>query len=230
MPFDPFGDFASRGYLRNNAGEQHPERVRRMEHHAFAANVLPALQNLQHRTQIRYQDILDTHRILFGSVYPWAGQDRLALAPDIAVGKAGHYDLFAHPRDIQPAAEYGLDLARHAANMRERPGEVFGLLAYAHPSLEGNGRSLMTVHADLARRAGIHIAWQNISKAEFLPALTEELRHPGGPLDRLLAPHIVAGPMPLAEAAARLSDNAALNPDGKPAPSPRQSSGPNAAP
>ena len=228
MPFDPFGDFACRGYLRNFAGEQDPERIKRLEHRSFSANVLAALEALQRVQGVSYQDVLDVHRTLFGSVYPWAGQDRLALAPNIAVGKAGHFDLFAHPRDIKRAVEYGLDLAHNPVAMRDRPGEVFGLLAYGHPVLEGNGRMLMTVHADLSRRAGFHVAWQNVSKADFLSALTEELRHPGGPLDRLLAAHVVAGPLPLAATAARFSASADLNAPGQlpPPPQPRPRSGP----
>src|SRR6202012_588975 len=93
---------------------------------------------------------------------PWAGQDRAQLAPDLAIGQAGHYDIFAHPGDVRRAVEYGLEMGRDPASMRSRSGEVFGTLAYGHPFLDGNGRSLMTVHADLARRAGFHIAWQDI--------------------------------------------------------------------
>ena len=39
MPFDPFGDHDTRGHLRNFAGEKDPARIKRIEHHAFAANV-----------------------------------------------------------------------------------------------------------------------------------------------------------------------------------------------
>jgi cell filamentation protein len=216
MVFDPFGDHATRGYLRNVAGELDPERVKRLEHRSFSANVLTALQNLQGVRQMRYEDVLDTHRTLFGAVYPWAGQDRAQLAPDLAVGKAGRYDIFAHPGDVRRAVEYGLEMGRDAASMRSRPGEVFGTLAYGHPFLDGNGRSLMTVHADLGRRAGFHIAWQDIGKVEFLSSLTEELSKPAGQLDRLLAPHIVAGPLPLRDTAARLSANPGLNPTDRP--------------
>ncbi len=227
MAFDPFGDLATQGYLRNVAGEHDPERVKRLEHRSFAANVLPALDNLEGVRQLRYEHVLDTHRTLFGSVYPWAGKDRGQLAPDLAIGKAGRYDLFAHPGDVRRAVEYGLDMARDPASMRSRPGEVFGTLAYAHPFLEGNGRTLMTVHADLARRAGFHIDWPAISKAEFLPALTEELRKPGTALDRLLAPHVVQGAMPRSSTAAQLEANPGLNPTGRPSgPSPSPSPGP----
>lgn len=112
MPFDPFGDYETHGYLRNFAVEKDPERVRRLEHHTFAANVLPALAMLQGAPRIGYDELLDTHRRLFGSVYPWAGQDRALLAPAIAIARSGVADLFAHPGDVRRAAEYGRDMAR----------------------------------------------------------------------------------------------------------------------
>jgi cell filamentation protein len=43
--------------------------------------------------------------------------------------------------------------------MKTHPGDVMGLLAYAHPFLYGNERTLLMAHADLARRADIHIEW-----------------------------------------------------------------------
>jgi len=214
MPFDPFGDFATRGYLRNTAGEADPGRVRRLEHGAFSDNVVAALDSLRAVPQLRYEHVLQANRVLFGDLYPWAGQDRAALAPSLAIGKAGRYDLFAHPGDVRRAVEYGLDMARDPASLRSRPGEVFGTLAYAHPFLETNGRTLMTVHADLTRRAGFHIDWPSIGKGEFLAALTEELRKPGTALDRLLAPHILPGPQPLHTTAAKLAANLGLNPPG----------------
>ena len=56
MPFDPIGDHDTRGYLRNFAGEKDPARIKRIEHHAFAANVLTALTAL--------------HRLLAGHFRP----------------------------------------------------------------------------------------------------------------------------------------------------------------
>ena len=58
MTFDPFGDFETQGYLRNLA------KVKRLT----------------------YIGLLETHRILFEAVYPWAGQDRGKTAPDLAKG------------------------------------------------------------------------------------------------------------------------------------------------
>ena len=210
MAFDPFGDDETRGYLRNVIGEKDLAIVRRLEHHSFASKILPALGALKSAQSLTYQHLLDTHGTLFGAVYPWAGQDRATLAPSIAIAKAGMADLFAHPADVRRAADYALDMARDPAVMRRKPGEVFGILAYAHPFLDGNGRSIMTLHADLARRSGFHVAWEHIGKAEFLTALTAELRKPGHELDALLRPHIRPGSLPVERMADALASNPAL--------------------
>ena len=149
MTFDPFGDFEARGYLRNIFGERNPDIIKRLEHHAFRLHVPEALEALRARSSLRYGDVLDTHRRLFSDYYPWAGQDRLTILPDLAVGKAGRYDIFAHPQDIRRAVEHALGLGLDPSTMKARPGEVMGLLAYAHPFLDPDG-----VHVDLARRAG----------------------------------------------------------------------------
>ena len=120
-------------------------------------------------------------------------------------------DLFAHPRDIERAATYALGIARDPAKMLARSGEIFGALAYAHPLLENNGRTIMTVHADLARRAGFHIDWPAIDKPSFLNALTEELRQPGRAMDALLAPHIRPGALPIEREQEQLVSNPGLN-------------------
>lgn len=219
MTFDPFGDRDTRGYLRNRLGTNDPALIAQLEAHSFAANVLPALNALKASPSVGYDQLLDTHRHLFSSVYPWAGQDRTTLAPNIAISKAGVSDLFAHPADVRRAADYGLGMGLDARHMRAKPGEVFGALAYAHPFLDTNGRTIMVVHADLARRAGFHIDWSQIGKPEFLTALTAELRKPGSALDALLLPHARSGPLPTEHAAASLARNPGLNrPSSSPSP------------
>jgi len=193
VAFDPFGDRDTRGYLRNKLATNDPALVRQLEAHAFAANVPAALSHLRSRSGLDYLDIQATHRILFQSVYPWAGQDRAVLAPNTAISRGGMNDLFAHPADVRRAAEYALSLGGDRKTMRSRPGEVFGALAYAHPFLDGNGRSLLTVHTDLAARAGFHIDWSAIAKPEFLEALTKELQRPGSAMDELVGRHIKMG-------------------------------------
>jgi cell filamentation protein len=98
--------------------------------------------------------------------------------------------------------------------MQNRPGEPFGPLAYEHPFLDDNGRTLLTVHTDLARRAGFHIDWPAIGKSAFLTPLTEELHKPDVAMDALLAPPILPGPLPMQEAGSALRANPGLQSPG----------------
>jgi cell filamentation protein len=189
MTFDPFNDFASRGYLRNNAALRDPVAVKEYEHRAFLAKLEQALRNLARIGHLTYRDVLDTHKTLFEAVYPWAGQDRMRTAPDIAVSKG--QILFAHPGDARAAVEFGLRLGLDKNIMRDKPGEVMGYLAYGHPFLDGNGRTILVVHTELAQRAGIAIDWAATDKTAWLTALTGELDSPGkGHLDNFLKPYV----------------------------------------
>ncbi|GJD37117.1 Fic/DOC family protein [Methylobacterium aerolatum] len=201
MTFDVFGDFETRGYLRNVAGLKDLAQVKLLEHRAFMMRVDKALAALSRRKPLTYPDILRTHAILFGSVYPWAGRDRLETAPHTNISRGGFDRMFAFPQDVRRALEYALRQGNDPAFMRAKPGEVLGSLAHAHPFLDGNGRTLMTVHTVLANRAGLAIAWQETDKTAFLSALTREIHLPGdGILDAYLAPFI-RPPMPPREQA-----------------------------
>lgn len=73
--------------------------------------------------------------------------------------------------------------------MAEKPGEIMGYLAYGHPFLDGNGRTIMVVHGVLPQRAGFSIDWAATTKTDYLSALTDELDNPGkGHLDAYLQP------------------------------------------
>jgi cell filamentation protein len=198
VTFDPFGDFETRGYLRNIAEEKDPDIVRRLEHASFTTGIDAALVRLAKIKQLSYADVLETHRILFEAVYPWAGQDRLTTAPDLAISKGNV--LFARPEDIQRAVEYALTHGQDKKYMTQKPGEIMGYLAYAHPFLDGNGRAIMVVYAVLAQRAGFSIDWPATEKADYLSALTKELDDPGkGHLDTYLKPFKAATDDRLAE-------------------------------
>lgn len=189
MTFDPFDDFDSRGYLRNFFGEKDPAIIKRLEHSAFMTGVSEAFKALSTVQKISYQEVLLTHKRLFGNVYPWAGEDRVKTAPDIAVSKGRL--LFAHPKEAQAAVEHALKLGSDFSFMADKPGEVMGYLAYGHPFLDGNGRTMMVIHAELAQRAGISVVWSATNKAEYLTALTREIESPGkGHLDNYLKTYL----------------------------------------
>ena len=187
MTFDPFGDFETQGYLRNLAKEKDPDIVRRLEHASFMTGIDAALERLAKVKLLSYTDVLETHRILFDAVYPWAGQDRRTTAPDLAISKGPV--LFARPEHIQRAADYALTHGQDKEFMKAKPGEIMGYLAYAHPFLDGNGRTIMVVHGVMTQRAKFSIDWAATGKTDYLSALTRELDDPGkGHLDDYLMP------------------------------------------
>ena len=106
MTFDPFGDFATEGYLRNVEKEKNLDIVKRLEHASFTTGLGDAFTELQKPDKLAYANILETHRFLFNAVYPWAGKDRSVVAPRLSVRK-GHV-IFANPSEIRPAAEFAL--------------------------------------------------------------------------------------------------------------------------
>lgn len=196
MNFDPFGDFDTRGYLRNIVKEKDRDIVRRLEHSSFTTGIDAAFSSLATRKILTYSDVLGTHKILFEAVYPWAGEDRLTNASELAVSKAGL--MFANPNDIQRAVNFALEKGQDSAFMKAKPGEEMGYLAYGHPFLDGNGRTIMVVHSVLAQRAGISIDWAATRKNDYLTALTEEIESPGkGHLDAYLnRSSVMLSPMP----------------------------------
>jgi cell filamentation protein len=192
VTFDPFGDFETRGYLRNVAKAKDATILQRLQHNSFLTGIDAALAHLVGQPTLAYGDVLHTHKTLFEGVFPWAGEDRLANAPHLFVSKGTV--LFAHPKDIRKAIDYALQKGQDKAFMRQKPGEVMGYLAHGHPFLDGNGRTIMLVHAELARRAGFGIDWSSSGKEDYLIALTAELEYPGkGKLDQYLKPFIRDG-------------------------------------
>jgi cell filamentation protein len=204
---DPFGDFQSAGYLRNVYCEKDLRIVGHLETAAFREQVGQTVLYLRGVSELEYEHITQAHRMLFGSVYPWAGQDRLETAPHLKILKGGYKNLFALPDSIRIAAEYALRLGKDAAHLRAHPGEVFGYLAHAHPFLEWNGRTILTVYAEMTRRSGFHVAWEAIEKGAFLRALTEELLQPGTAMDALVLPYMRDGVLAMENVADRLDLN-----------------------
>ncbi|MBP1202948.1 cell filamentation protein [Duganella sp. 1411] len=187
--FDPFGDFETAGYLRNTGGEKDLSIVKVAEHALFRAQLPAALDYLVTCRRIEYEDFLNTHRLLFGGLYPWAGQDRAAVLPDKAISKGPVY--FCHPRDCRRAVEDGLVQAQEKGQMPTHPGFIMGLFAYGHPFLDGNGRTMLLIHSELCFRAGLSIDWTRTQKEPYLQALNLELESPNaGHLDAYLLPFI----------------------------------------
>ena len=187
MTFDPFGDFATEGYLRNFEKEKDLAIVKRAENASFTTGLAEAFATLAKTKLLSYEDVLKTHGILFGAVYPWAGQDRTETAPKLTIKKGPV--IFANAPEIRAAVEFALRKGQDKDHMKAKPGEIMGYLAYGHPFLDGNGRTIMTVHSMLAQRAGFSIDWSATTKDAYLDAFTREIENPSkGHLDAYLKP------------------------------------------
>ena len=187
MTFDPFGDFATDGYLRNFEREKDLAIVKRAENASFMTGLDEAFAILAKVKTFSYDDVLTTHGILFGAIYPWAGQDRTQNAPKLTIRKGSV--IFANAAEIRAAVQFALLKGQDKASMKANPGEIMGYLAYGHPFLDGNGRTIMTVHSVLAQRAGFSIDWSATTKDAYLDALTKEIETPSkGHLDTYLKP------------------------------------------
>jgi cell filamentation protein len=193
VTFDPFGDFATEGYLRNFEKEKDLAIVKRAENASFTTGLDEAFATLAKAKVLSYDDVLKTHGIQFGAVYPWAGQDRTETAPKLTIKKGPV--IFANAPEIRAAVGFALRKGQDQDHMKARPGEIMGYLAYGHPFLDGNGRTIMTVHSVLAQRAGFSIDWSATTKDAYLDALTREIENPPkGHLDAYLKP-FMRGPI-----------------------------------
>jgi cell filamentation protein len=161
MIFDPFGDFDTAGYLQNTLQLKEPDEIKKSEHLSFELSIEDALSYLAQTKRINYLSVLKVHEILFSDFYPWAGKDRNELVPHLAVFKGSEnnsrHTVFERPDSIRLAVDYALRLAADKQRFKERPGEVMGLLAFAHPFLDGNGRTILLVFMEIAFRAGFAI-------------------------------------------------------------------------
>ena len=78
---------------------------------------------------------------------------------------------------------------------RTLTGMILAEIAYAHPFLAGNGRTILPLHAELARRTAISIDWRVVPLRDYLIELTKEIVLPGsGTLDAFLAPFVRPNP------------------------------------
>lgn len=196
MSFDPFGDFETAGYLQNALQLKDPVEVKESEHLSFELSMEDALGYLAKKKPIVYSSILKVHEILFSGFYPWAGKDRAELVPHLAVFKGSQDDPrhtpFEHPASIKLCVDYAFNLASNKKRFRDRPGDVMGQLAFAHPFLDGNGRTILLVFMELCYRAKFAIEWSRTNKDDYLRTLSAEIREPfKGHLNDYLKPFVV---------------------------------------
>jgi cell filamentation protein len=114
----------------------------------------------------------ETHRRIFGNVYPWAGEFRQGIgmmtkersgfvvtygpSENVPAALANTFAALTAERDLQ-----GLDAARFASRL----AYYYSELDAVHPFREGNSRTLRAFTSDLAESAGHRLDWATAALA-----------------------------------------------------------------
>jgi cell filamentation protein, protein adenylyltransferase len=118
-----------------------------------------------------------THRVIFGDVYPWAGELRT-----VRISKGG--DLFALLEHIEPyLRRLFVDLAREGLlrglgreRFVERLAHYYAELNAVHPFREGNGHAQRAFLGQLAEAADHPIAWMRLDAEPNIHVARESYR------------------------------------------------------
>lgn len=164
--WDPFGDMETRGILRNHYGTNNGNKLANFEYVSIRKNMPKALAYLGSTKTINLKAWLKTHEILFSDVFPWAGTARKV---DVFRGPV-KFNLF---HLLAKEAEAVFKKAEDPDFLKNNIGYVYGELAFNHPFLDGNGRSLNTVFTEMLRRSGLKMNWEAVDRSEYLDHLTQ---------------------------------------------------------
>lgn len=184
MNVDPYV-YPDTGVLRNLLGISDAEHLRVVEAGLsyvalgdLASRDLPGDYDLAH--------LQDSHREIFGDIYPWAGEIRV-----VAIAKS---DLFCLPQHIEAYAgdvftalakeRYLRGLSREA--FVDRLAHFFAEVNAIHPFREGNGRTQRAFFSQVAAEAGWVIDWSGLDPDENVRASVLALRGDNSPLRALL--------------------------------------------
>jgi len=85
---DPWGDYETRGYLRNHHNEKDLRLVGRLETAAFEQEVVQVVRFLRRLPSLSYEHVTETHQRLFHSVYG-SGAVQTAPLPSLPLGWTG---------------------------------------------------------------------------------------------------------------------------------------------
>lgn len=185
MSWDPYLDLEA-GVLRNRLGITDADALRRAESGISAVRIAQlAAQSLPGNYDLPHLQAF--HRLIFGDVYPWAGELRT-----VSIGKGA---LFCPPHHLVVRADRTFSTLARLDRLRGRTRAAFvdgltGLLAeinHLHPFREGNGRTQRAFLGQLARAAGHPVRWTAMDPdANIAAARAAHLDGDTGPLRALL--------------------------------------------
>ncbi|MGH3510780.1 MAG: Fic/DOC family protein [Pseudonocardiaceae bacterium] len=171
--------------LRNLLGIIDPAVLQRADAD-FSALRLAQLRHRELAGNYDLDHLRGFHCVLFGDVYPWAGELRT-----VGIAKG---DPFCLPQHIEAFAEGVFSRLATADYLRGRVRaefidgltELLGDLNALHAFRDGNGRTQRAFCAQLARHAGHQLRWAAMDPVENIAASRASLRGDNTPLGALL--------------------------------------------
>ena len=159
FPNDPYC-YPGTDVLRNLAEIRDPKALAPFEADAAAANIID-LRRHPIQGPFDTHRLQETHRRIFGNVYPWAGEFRTGIG--MMTKKRSGFVVAYGPSENVPAALAAAFTALKAENclvslnteaMAQRLAYYYSELDAIHAFREGNSRTLRAFTADLAQAAG----------------------------------------------------------------------------
>lgn len=165
---DPYCD--QNGILKNKLGAKTDEELDLAEN-IFVLRKFTLLMENPIVGKFDFAHLKAIHRYLFEEVYPWAGKVR-----SISISKGN--SMFAYPARIELEARKLFAQLRqehylqglNKADIAKRLAYYLGEINMLHPFREGNGRTQRAFLILLARQAGYHLHFGQISPEEMIEA------------------------------------------------------------
>ena len=161
---DPYTDTET-GILRNRIGARTQAALDQAEGGLSVHRLVELAERYPVRPTSDLAELRGIHRHLFQDLYEWAGQTRT-----VDIRKPGGEPFLPVSR-IETGTRFVFDELRTDNHLREMTRERFverlahhyDGLNYAHPFREGNGRTQRVFWSRVARDAGWHLDWRQVS-------------------------------------------------------------------
>jgi cell filamentation protein len=164
FPNDPYC-YPGTDILRNLGEIHNREELEAFEADVTAANIVEIRRN-PIKGPFHARRLKETHRRIFGNIYPWAGEFRTGIGM-MAKTRSGFTVAYGPSENVLAALdeafarlekENGL-AGLEAAAFANRLAYYYGELDAIHAFREGNSRTLRVFTSDLAQAAGHRLDW-----------------------------------------------------------------------
>jgi cell filamentation protein, protein adenylyltransferase len=192
VPGDPYAD-PTTGVLLNKLGLSTAAELEAAEREiTHAALILLRESPVQPSYDLTHLRAI--HQRIFGDIYEWAGEIRT-----VSIAKGSPFCL---PQYIETSAAEIFRALRGENFLRGLGREAFvrqlahylGEVNAVHPFREGNGRTQRAFFEQLAREAGLTLAWQRLDTARNIEASAAIMHGDAEPMRKMLETLVTDGP------------------------------------